>query len=192
MSSGGADASLVTNSTIAHGALMATSFVFLFPIGAIFVRFWSLRAHYLMQVINISVLVAGFGLGVFISKGAQLSSPHQIIGLVVFICIWMQALFGITHHLHYKHLRLLGVSHRYFGRAVILLAIANGHLGIQLALQGLDVAWPVAVYWAVAGVMLILYAGLFIYAHVRDRKGKALDGDNENARARDKRGSPYA
>jgi len=178
---GGNYASRRLSLIIAHGVLMATSFVFLFPIGAIFIRFWSLRAHYLMQGFNVSVLVAGFGIAVFISKGFQLSTPHQIIGLVVFICIWLQALLGLLHHLHYKRSQVVGFYHRYFGRAVILLGIANGYLGIELALdlEYMNLVWPVALYWAVAGVMLIVYTGLSIYVNVRSRRRKGSGGENE-------------
>ena len=56
---------------------MGTSFVILFPLGAIIIKFLSNRVavpvklHYMTQLTTYTLLLAGMGLGIYLSKGIQ-------------------------------------------------------------------------------------------------------------------------
>ncbi|KAG8169741.1 hypothetical protein KVR01_000486 [Diaporthe batatas] len=134
----------------AHGIIAAIAFVILFPLGAIFLRIipgrWSVRIHYFVQIIAWLLYIAGFALGVILlrmlpSGGQSLlsSSPanaHPVIGIVVFIMLAFQPLFGYLHHRQFKRYQRRSMSshlHLWDGRIAIALGIINGGLGLRLA-----------------------------------------------------------
>jgi hypothetical protein len=57
---------------IAHGVLMSLAVILFFPIGGILVRVlrnpMTVKLHILCQLLGLSVLVAGFGLGLWFQK----------------------------------------------------------------------------------------------------------------------------
>jgi len=60
---------------IAHGTLMGICFGCFFPFGGIFVRVLSkspVRIHYTIQLLGLAMVLVACGLGVNLSKGAQL------------------------------------------------------------------------------------------------------------------------
>jgi hypothetical protein len=66
----------------------------------------------------------------------QVESPHAIIGILIFIFLWMQPLLGFIHHSNFKKFqRRTGASfiHLWIGRVAITLGIINGGLGFLLA-----------------------------------------------------------
>lgn len=56
----------------AHGIVATVAFVILFPLGAIFLRIipgrWSVRIHYVVQILAWLVYIAGFALGVVLLR----------------------------------------------------------------------------------------------------------------------------
>ncbi|KAL1867893.1 hypothetical protein Daus18300_006168 [Diaporthe australafricana] len=135
----------------AHGIVATLAFVILFPLGAILLRLipgrWSVRIHYVVQILAWLVYIAGFALGVVLLKmmpsrgGSSLlsSSPnnaHPIIGIVVFAMLLVQPLLGYIHHRQFKRYqerRLASHLHLWDGRIAIVLGIVNGGLGLKLA-----------------------------------------------------------
>lgn len=125
----------------AHGILASLAFVIFFPAGAIAIRLASfplvVAFHAVFQVFAYLVYIAAFGLGVTMANDLQvLNSRHPIIGIVVFVLIFLQPFLGFTHHsLFKKHQTRTFVSHAHIwlGRIVIALGIINGGLGFKLA-----------------------------------------------------------
>lgn len=125
----------------AHGILAALAFVILFPSGAIAVRLASFRLvvwfHAGFQMFAYLVYIAAFGLGVTMANDlGVLNSQHPIIGIVVFVGLFIQPFLGFLHHSMFKKYQArTGVSHAHvwFGRILIALGIVNGGLGFNLA-----------------------------------------------------------
>lgn len=126
---------------IAHGVLAALAFVILFPAGAIAIRLASFPGvvwfHAVFQVFAYLVYIAAFGLGVYIaSKMEMLNHHHPIIGIVVFVLIFLQPIFGFLHHALFKKYQsrtLWSYVHIWLGRIAVTLGIINGGLGLQWA-----------------------------------------------------------
>ncbi|GAW14501.1 hypothetical protein ANO14919_039040 [Xylariales sp. No.14919] len=170
----GFDIASVMNFPVAHGALAATAFGFLFPLGAILVRVApgrdALFAHGFLQVLAYAAYVAGAGLGLYLASimhmpgsGAGLldaagRNAHPIIGIVLLVALFFQPLLGAVHHARFKRLgRRTWVSHVHLwtGRLGITLGIINGGLGFALA--GTTTGAPVVAYAVVSGVMWLLW-----------------------------------
>lgn len=64
------------------------------------------------------------------------ANAHPIIGIVVFIMLAFQPLFGYIHHRQFKRYQrrtLASHLHLWDGRIAIILGIINGGLGLRLA-----------------------------------------------------------
>jgi hypothetical protein len=83
---------------------------------------------------------------------------HTILGTVIVCLMAIQPALGYAHHRHFlKHQRrgLVSHAHIWYGRALMLLGVINGGLGLQLANANNSL---VIAYSVVAGVMFLLYA----------------------------------
>jgi len=64
--------------------MMGLSFVILFPLGAVIIRFFApylpapTRIHYSVQILSILVVLAATGLGIYISQGDQFNHFRTI------------------------------------------------------------------------------------------------------------------
>ncbi|TGJ86743.1 hypothetical protein E0Z10_g2033 [Xylaria hypoxylon] len=195
----GFDVSSVMNFPAAHGALAATAFGFLFPLGAILMRVTSSRqalfAHGFVQMLAYALYIAGAGLGLYlvnimrIPSGAGLldmagQNAHPIIGIVLLVALFFQPILGVVHHSRFKKFkRRTWVSHVHLwtGRLGITLGIINGGLGFALA--GTAGA-PLVAYAVVSGVMWILWVLTALRGEYRrastqdkDRKEKIIQED---------------
>jgi len=84
-------------------------------------------------------------------------SSHQILGLIIFAALLLQLGLGLSHHLIYRRTKkptILGKIHLFLGPAVILLALTNGGLGFNLAMNPQGKV-PYAVVVAVVGLAFI-------------------------------------
>ncbi|KAI0964749.1 hypothetical protein F4678DRAFT_386067 [Xylaria arbuscula] len=169
----GLDISEILSFPVAHGALAATAFAFLFPLGAIVMRVISgrsaLLAHGFVQVLATALYIAGAGLGLYLvsviripTTGEGLLSTagrnaHPIIGIILLVALFLQPFLGIVHHRRFKRLqRRTWVSHAHLwtGRLGITLGIINGGLGFALAgTRGP----PVVAYAVVSAFMWLLW-----------------------------------
>lgn len=92
--------------------------------------------------------------------GGSQASTHTIFGTVIFAFFLIQPSFGLIHHNYYsKYQSRTTISHVHiwFGRIIMILAIINGGLGLQLAAN--TVGGEIA-YGVIAGVVGLLYAGV--------------------------------
>ncbi|KAF9690970.1 hypothetical protein EKO04_011248 [Ascochyta lentis] len=139
--SGGGGSSERRTMLIAHGVLASLAFVILFPAGAIAIRLASFPGvvwlHAAFQIFAYLVYIAAFGLGVYIaSEMEMLDHYHPIIGIVVFIALFLQPIFGYLHHALFKKYQsrtLWSYVHIWLGRIAVTLGIINGGLGLQWA-----------------------------------------------------------
>lgn len=88
----------------------------------------------------------------------------------------MQPFLGIIHHFLYRREgkgTLFGLAHCWYGRAIMILAVVNGGLGLELAgnSRGGEIA-----YGVVAGVALLVYLGAAAYS-VKKPQEKVRDKD---------------
>ncbi|KAF2621252.1 iron reductase domain protein [Macroventuria anomochaeta] len=139
--SGGGGSSQRRTMLITHGVLASLAFVILFPAGAIAIRLASFPGvvwfHAAFQVFAYLVYIAAFGLGVYIASGMEmLDHYHPIIGIVVFILVFLQPILGFMHHALFKKYQsrtLWSYLHIWVGRIAVTLGIINGGLGLQWA-----------------------------------------------------------
>jgi hypothetical protein len=157
----------------AHGILMGLVATILLPTGAIFVRLhghaW---IHAGIQLMSLVCIIVGLGLGVELAKleGLLFNNTHSIFGVAVVALFLVQPLLGLVHHFMYRKTQsrnMFSHIHVWYGRALMILAVVNGGLGLQLAdnSKGGTIAYSV-----IAGVF---GAGYIASVLVR-RKGKPL------------------
>ncbi|KFY48971.1 hypothetical protein V495_00863 [Pseudogymnoascus sp. VKM F-4514 (FW-929)] len=170
---GGASASLASRFMKAHGSLMGVAWLVVYPAGAVFMRLrWGgVWTHILIQVLGTSMVIAGFGVGYTLAGdfGIRFKNTHTLLGTSVFGLILLQPFLGIFHHFLYRRegkRTLFGLAHCWYGRAIIILAVINGGLGLQLA--GNSRAGEI-VYGVVAGVALLVYLGATAFSLKRGR-----------------------
>lgn len=87
-----------------------------------------------------------------------------------------QPLLGLVHHARFRVTRqrtAVGVVHRWYGRALIVLAVVNGGLGLKLAA---NTTGGVIAYAVVAGVVGVVYAAVVGFTAVRRRGALKVDG----------------
>lgn len=95
---------------------------------------------------------------------------HTILGTVVVCLLAIQPALGYAHHRHFlKHQRRALVSHTHiwYGRALMLLGVINGGLGLQLVNAGNSL---IVAYSVVAGVMFLLYVICKTLASIRKKR----------------------
>jgi hypothetical protein len=156
----------------AHGALASIAFVAILPIGAILVRLASfhglLWAHASLQIFAYAVFIAAAGLGIFIAKGgAYLHEPHAIIGLILLGTLFFMPFLGTIHHKIYKKVQKRTVwsyVHIFTGRAIVILGMINGGLGLRLAAA--QRSYLIA-YGVFAGLMGVAYIGTILFGECK-------------------------
>jgi len=170
---------------LAHGSLAGIAFVGLFPIGAILIRLASFKGvvwvHAAIQAIATILYVAAFGLGIWMWTSAPLDGHiHPIIGCVIFAVLLIQPLTGFLHHRFFvKRAKNAAAGenissrtwssylHLFTGRAVVLLGIINGGLGLWLAQVMGSLLYA---YSALAGIMGFAYIVAIIVGEWRRSK----------------------
>ncbi|KAJ6446070.1 DOMON domain-containingprotein [Purpureocillium lavendulum] len=157
----------------AHGILMTIVFVVGFPIGAMlspFVGSWVIHASW--QTFIFLGMWAGFALGIVICGrlGFFFQNTHTQLGVFVVSLMGLQPILGFLHHMYYMKHRSRGVIsylHIWYGRALIILGVINGGLGLQLAGNPQPF---VNAYIAVAAIVAAAYLALSAFAFCRVKK----------------------
>lgn len=107
-----------------------------------------------------------------LTRALQLFKPaHTIIGTIVVCCLVIQPLMGILHHRHYVRHKKRGpisYAHIWWGRALNLLGVINGGLGLQLANASNTL---IIAYSVIAAVIFLLYAIIKVWSSTRVSKG---------------------
>lgn len=163
----------------AHAVLMTVAFVIMFPIFALFFHLApspkTAIVHGILQLFTLAVAIAGMGIGIAMAGDLELmNEAHPIIGLVVVAGITVfQPVMGLVQHLHYRKTQkksIFAYTHRWFGRAMIVLGIINAGLGLKLgrAPRGAIIAVSV-----VAGVVGVVYIAVLLFFGSKRRAPKA-------------------
>ncbi|CVK97718.1 related to cellobiose dehydrogenase [Fusarium mangiferae] len=134
-SGGGGDG----NTSTIHGIIMSVVFLLGYPLGSLLMPIigkWFIHATW--QMIVFMGMWAGFVTGKLAADRTSnwFNAPHVIIGTVVCGLMIIQPILGGLHHRNFvKHQRRTGISHAHiwYGRALMILGIVNGGLGLQLA-----------------------------------------------------------
>lgn len=131
-------------SALFHAVILVFCFVGLLPFGLVVLRVgnWP-RWHAINQTIALIGIIVGFGLGVHISfkynRSRNFNSPHQILGILVFVFMFAQFILGYLHHrMHKKNdgkASPLAPFHIWLGRTVMIMGVVNGFLGFPFALS---------------------------------------------------------
>ena len=107
-------------------------------------------------------------------------NTHTILGTVVVVCLIIQPFIGLGHHLRYKKTQQRGIwtlIHRWYGRALILLGMINGGLGLRLAnnTTGGKIAYSV-----IAGISGCAFLGLIVWSEMQNSaSGKSRKTDSQ-------------
>ncbi|TIA16481.1 CBD9-like protein [Aureobasidium pullulans] len=135
MSSGGSN-----TYNMVHGIFMSIAFVILFPLGVLVLRLGhSVIGHGIIQALAYCFVIVGLGTGIYLSQQdpstRNYNSAHQIIGLVLFSLLAIQALGGLLHHLLFRRGKnsIIGKVHMILGIGLLILGIVNAPLGLNLA-----------------------------------------------------------
>ncbi|KAI1462860.1 putative iron reductase domain protein [Annulohypoxylon moriforme] len=126
---------------MAHGVIMILVFTGLFPFGTFVLRFGNwVRWHGINQafafVLAFIASIMGFVISKTYNRSKNFNNAHQIIGLLVFIFLFVQFTLGFLHHRKFKETKeptKLAPYHRWLGRLVLSLGGLNGVLGLKLA-----------------------------------------------------------
>jgi hypothetical protein len=124
---------------LGHGVLAAITFLFIIPFAVLLARYYTrqpgsaVRYHAYLQVLAVGLSTVVFVLGFFaVGPPRNLTNPHHGIGVAIYVLILLQAVGGrLVRKLAGRHSFRLHI-HRWFGRAIALLGIAQVPLGLTL------------------------------------------------------------
>jgi hypothetical protein len=128
---------------ILHGVVMSLAFILIFPSGALLMRLlrkMGFLVHVGVQTIGLLFAIIGLGTGIYISqqynRSRHFGTSHQTLGLLVFVALLVQAALGAIQHRVFRRTKqetIFGIIHRFSGPTIIVLALINGGLGLDLA-----------------------------------------------------------
>ena len=121
---------------IVHAVCLTGSFLLLFPLGVVALRWFKMvRVHWMLQVL--ATLICLLGLVIAIAFSAMdpeynaFGEGHQVIGIIVVVALIVQTGTGYKHHQDYKKIgrrTWISYSHLWIGRVVIVLGMVNAVL----------------------------------------------------------------
>ncbi|KAI2703463.1 hypothetical protein CBS147333_8803 [Penicillium roqueforti] len=147
----------------AHAVLMVLAFVVMFPFFALglhlFPSKWTVNIHGTFQLLTLTVVIAGFGVGVSLARQIDLvNSYHTILGMIIVpSLILFQPAMGVLQHRFFRKTGRKGpfaYTHRWFGRLMMILGIINVGLGFKLAKAPRRAVIATSI---VAGVIAMVY-----------------------------------
>lgn len=194
----GGDYKKANSIMIAHGVMAALAFVILFPVGGIMIRLLSFPGlvwvHAVFQAVAYLVYIIAFGLGIYLAtqleyvsftsatdsllhlatdnRLLQMNNSHPIIGIVLFVVLFLQPILGFVHHKMFKKYgtrTAWSYGHLWIGRAAITLGIINGGLGLRLA--GNSHSGEIA-YAVIAAIMWLAYVVSIVIGEQRRRRAR--------------------
>ncbi|KAF0421490.1 CBD9-like protein [Gigaspora margarita] len=162
---------------ISHAIIMFLAWMVFLP-GAVFVArfartlsFW-VQLHMSIQIFIVVPLVIAGSVIVYVAVGGyQTSDPHKILGLILFICLFVQIFIGLFHHKTYdayrEHTPWWTHLHRWLGRAIVTLAIFQVPLGLSLYGAQMSIFY---IYYVYVSIVIIIFSILSVrlcYNNVR-------------------------
>ncbi|CAD6441244.1 ec1f3bee-01cb-4581-a17e-a99199bf1008 [Sclerotinia trifoliorum] len=98
------------------------------------------------------------------------NTTHMIFGIILVVLFFIQPFLGLIHHWRYMRAQrrgMFGYIHLWYGRILIVLAVINGGLGLQLAsnTKNGEIA-----YGVIAAFIGLFYIGVVVFTAVRKRR----------------------
>ena len=145
----------VSSLVIIHAVLLAGSFLLLFPIGVVALRwFGSFKFHWLLQISATSISIVGLFVAIAFSvldpEFMSFDKAHQIIGIVVIVILVLQAALGFLHHRDYQKLQRrtwISYAHLWIGRGAIVLGMFNTVPYVKLPCLLIYLRWGLMLTW---------------------------------------------
>lgn len=163
----------------AHGAIMAITFIAMYPLGSILMPLlgkWVIHAAW--QMVSFILMWIGFGLGVVSAQRTNInfSATHTMFGTAIVVLMVIQPVLGFIHHRQYLKTSQRGpisAAHRGYGLALVAMGIINGGLGLALASapRGAIIAYAVVAAVVTIGYLLVK---LIVTSRARRGGGAAL------------------
>ncbi|KAI1485115.1 hypothetical protein F5X96DRAFT_369013 [Biscogniauxia mediterranea] len=168
----------------AHGILMAVVMAVMYPLGSllmpVFGKWW---LHGAWQAVAWLAMWAGFAIGVVLAQrtGINFTTHHTNLGTAVVALFGVQPALGYLHHVQYvrsggSRRGAASHAHVWYGRALMVLGVVNGGLGLQLAGTGRGL---VVAYAVVAAVVFAAYLAGAAFGEVR--KARAARGSSSSS-----------
>lgn len=162
---------------IIHAVCLAGSFLLLFPLGVVALRWFKwVRVHWMLQIFATLICVLGLIIAITFSamdpEYDTFDQGHQIIGILAVVALIIQALLGYQHHRNYKKTgqrTAVSHSHIWTGRTVIVLGMVNAVLGFSLA--GYT---PETIGIAVIAIVVLAITLAIVYFGARRSKRSAV------------------
>lgn len=170
------------HSVIGHGIVQATAYCFVIVgLGTgiyLSEKFGYVSSSFPTRLVQDAIHFEGSKLLTNCNQN-KYNAAHQIIGLVVFSLLAIQALGGLIHHLLFRrgHKTLIGKVHLVLGICLMILGIVNVPLGLNLA--G-DSNYNTA-YIIVVAILGAIYLALRFFALWRDRRATKREGGEKGA-----------
>ncbi|KAI0007435.1 putative iron reductase domain protein [Xylariaceae sp. FL0662B] len=148
---------------VVHAIVMVFVFVAVYPFGILILRLGNwVRWHGINQGLALVGIIIGSALGFHISgfynRSKKFNTAHQVIGILIFIFIFVQFTLGFLHHRTFKKTQQttkLAPIHVWMGRVIMIMGVVNGFLGFPLAQS------PHYNY-VLAGLVLFVFPGMAI------------------------------
>ncbi|CAJ0755063.1 5825_t:CDS:2 [Entrophospora sp. SA101] len=151
---------------IIHGSLMFAAWAVAAPLGVFFARFgrnvlpkrWFSLHWGIQALLALPLTVIGFIMAFPSGASFTTRNSHHVIGMVILICLFVQLLIGGIHHHMYdpnrKSIPWWTKLHWWFGRCLVLLALVQISLGLDLY----DVnPFLLDAYYVYAGSLVFIY-----------------------------------
>ncbi|KAL5610962.1 hypothetical protein FOBRF1_007079 [Fusarium oxysporum] len=146
---------------------------------------WLIHAGW--QIVAFAGMWVGFGVGKVAADrdGEWFSEPHVQLGTIICMLMILQPVLGWMHHRNYvKYQRrtLISHVHLWYGRALMIIGIINGGIGLQLAKASASLIIAYAVIDVVAS--LTYAAGAIckeIKLHKRNKEIEAFSESSNSA-----------
>ncbi|KAI1244706.1 hypothetical protein MGN70_014583 [Eutypa lata] len=196
---------------MAHWVVMLVVWVILFPLGsALMPLFGKWVLHAAWQSVAFILMWAGFGLGYVASQqiGLGFQTTHTTFGTVLVCLMALQPIGGWLHHRHHlQHGGRGAVSHVHiwYGRALMIMGVVNGGLGIRLVNNGDAGGRPLTIGYSVAAaVVAVIYIAAKGFGVLRTRRlggrnrgggvvnGSGSDADGQPAKVESNNGNGYS
>lgn len=169
-----------------HGFIMSVVFLVGFPIGSFLMPIvgkWLVHAGW--QIVAFAGMWIGFGIGKIAADrdGEWFSEPHIQLGTIICVLMILQPVLGWLHHrnyLKYQRRTLVSYGHLWYGRALMIVGIVNGGIGLRLAEASVGL---IIAYSVIGVVACLIYAAGAIHKEVKLHKRKQqiepfTDGSN--------------
>ncbi|KFM27971.1 Ferric-chelate reductase 1 [Auxenochlorella protothecoides] len=148
-----------------HAALLTVGWGILIPTGILLARSFKRHdplwfyGHIAVQTLGLALGIAGVGIGFHLVGGWTAPNDtvqtHRDLGVTILVLGVVQFLLALTKpHKEHRRRGWWNLVHKWLGRAVVIIAIANIYYG-YIRVYDLGV-WPYATYSGVLGLILLV------------------------------------